>query len=712
MSSTFRRLCGASARHVLSAATLLALAACGGGSDTPTPPSNTVALAAADTYTVGWNASAALGVTDNDTTSGGTATVTIDTAPKNGSTVVSGTKVSYTPNAGFFGDDSFTYKLTVGSASQTATVKLTVEAALTLQGVVTDAPIANASVKASVGGKTFSTTADANGNYSVEIKSSQPAEFITLTASSDRTLPKVVLSSLVGEAGTLAAKAKGGKVSADQSPSLNITHLSAARAGLIMQAGTTPKSDAELAAATQAINAQVLLNSAAALQLVIDGGTPMPIGVADTQELLTSASVMTRFVDGLIANQYVDLSAARTRTRNDPALNSAPPTPDTNGAPLTLIYTYDDEAGTLPARVLTLRKDGTGTEISDQTRAITWKREDRAVAVTYLEPIRQTALEGDFISIGDNDIELEYDAELDIVGYKVSDLAANERGTVLASIQLRGNLVHLIQGSMPTGSVEVSGNDLLRRHASVAEFKAEDFPVGTKLAGVSAARDLKDVGFLPVSRQDVATFTSSTTLTLARTGQTGTWKIEQGRLRVTLPDASHLYTLLGKGPSGETRWLMQELNAEGVPQSALELGVIAAAPPTLGRAFWAQAFQSNIGAGISDTPITFTLRDDGRAAAGYWVENGVRAPYFRRYWRMLGDGRVEVSAATSSACVLYTPDGQPGPTACELQQQRFWQPVAKEGNTVWVLQQGPAVPGSGSAAEGRWVLVALTLRSN
>jgi phosphatidate phosphatase APP1 len=56
---------------------------------------------------------------------------------------------------------------------------------LTLEGTVTDEPIANAQVSATVAGQTFTTTADADGNYSldIEIEETDAANaFITLNA--------------------------------------------------------------------------------------------------------------------------------------------------------------------------------------------------------------------------------------------------------------------------------------------------------------------------------------------------------------------------------------------------------------------------------------------------------------------------------------------------------------------------------------------------
>lgn len=60
--------------------------------------------------------------------SGGTATsVAVASAPGNGTATVSGTSISYTPNAGYFGTDTFTYTATnAGGTSAPATVTITV----------------------------------------------------------------------------------------------------------------------------------------------------------------------------------------------------------------------------------------------------------------------------------------------------------------------------------------------------------------------------------------------------------------------------------------------------------------------------------------------------------------------------------------------------------------------------------------------------------
>ena len=181
---------------------------------------------------------------------------------------VDGTALVYTPNPGFFGDDGLKYRLVNTNADQVsvnsgAAVALKVEAALALQGVVSDGPIANAKVVATLGTQTFSTDADAQGRYSLPVRTSRPTDFLSLVATGVGVQSTVVLSSLVGEAAGLAAQAKDGQLSSDTSPALQVSHLTAAMTGLLAQAGPLPATDVALADAMQQLNTEDLLDAAA-----------------------------------------------------------------------------------------------------------------------------------------------------------------------------------------------------------------------------------------------------------------------------------------------------------------------------------------------------------------------------------------------------------------------------------------------------------------
>ncbi|SDD16819.1 Ig-like domain-containing protein [Aquimonas voraii] len=92
---------------------------------------NRAPLAVNDSATVDRDASAAsIAVLGNDSDpDGDTLTITTVSAPANGSATLSGSSVLYTPRAGFTGSDSFTYTISDGALTATATVDITVRIA-------------------------------------------------------------------------------------------------------------------------------------------------------------------------------------------------------------------------------------------------------------------------------------------------------------------------------------------------------------------------------------------------------------------------------------------------------------------------------------------------------------------------------------------------------------------------------------------------------
>jgi len=82
-----------------------------------------------DTYSVDAGVATELDVLANDSDpDGDTLTITAVTGAANGSTVLAGGVLTYTPNAGFTGDDTFTYTVSDGNDhSDTATVTVTVQ---------------------------------------------------------------------------------------------------------------------------------------------------------------------------------------------------------------------------------------------------------------------------------------------------------------------------------------------------------------------------------------------------------------------------------------------------------------------------------------------------------------------------------------------------------------------------------------------------------
>jgi len=92
---------------------------------------NRAPLAVNDSLTVNRDAAAtAISVLANDSDPDGDAlTITQVSMPANGSAVISGSRLNYTPRAGYVGGDTFTYTISDGTLTATATVQVTVRIA-------------------------------------------------------------------------------------------------------------------------------------------------------------------------------------------------------------------------------------------------------------------------------------------------------------------------------------------------------------------------------------------------------------------------------------------------------------------------------------------------------------------------------------------------------------------------------------------------------
>ena len=668
-------------------AVAMTLAAC---SDNPPE----VAIATADTFAVSWNSGSALDVLSNDTVSLGNVKVAVATAPSHGVVTEKDGTLVYTPAPGYFGSDEFSYKLGGDSASSIATVSLVVQAQFALQGVVTDGPIANARVQARVGSQTFSADADAAGRYSVPVKSSQPGDFVTISASGVGSQSAVVLTSLVGEVAGLASQVVDGKLTAEQVPALQVTHLSAAQAGLMAQRGITPAGNAELAAAAQQLDGNAVLYAAALVRLVVDGGVALPEGVASTRDLLQSALALAGFEAARRAADKAQLEAAWSAMLEDPALMRAPAVPAAGAAPLVLRYANGVGGSTFPVPRLTLRADGSATVVSDTSRPAHWRVEGAALRVTYDTPVVVSGLVNDPRGSGE-----QYAAEFVKTELQFSDLGASSGRYALASMTQVGYTRTLAGPS--AGRVDSVDRTLLRRYeSSAAPLRAEDFPVGARIAGLQSERS-PESGVLR-SRQDVLLITGSGTGLMERTGATVTWRITDGALLVDIGTQAYRYLSLGVGVLGEARWAVEQLDAAGEVSSHREVMAVRATAVGLSASEWSKPWLGNLNA-ASGQQVVYRLQADGR-----WGVNssnrGEPLPLVTatRFWRQLPDGRLEL-VSTVGNCDPFV-----GVPTCRISFQRFWTPVARSGRTVWLIEHLIGNPASTTPETQDIRFVALT----
>ena len=673
------------------------------------PPAQAMAAATADSYTLDWNAAKTLAVLDNDVSTGGNAQLSIVEAPKNGSISVEGKTLVYTPKPGFFGADSLRYRLAVsaadaGNAAQSeAAVTLSVEASLTLAGVVSDGPIAGAKVVASLGDQApVSVNADALGAYSLTLKTAKPGAFLTLTAFGIGTQSQVVLSSLVGEMSGLASNAVAGKLDSATAPALRINHLSTAMTGLLSQAnpdGKPPSSDMALAELAQKVGVEAMLDAAALIKLVVDHGVALPTGVSNTLLLVGKAGELGAFAAQQRKDNGPQFDLTRSALLGDAQLQSAPPVPVPGGGKsITLLYAQGLGGAAATAFSFELRPDGSAELVSDEVRPATWVRDGAQVKLTLSQPRIVEDFSEDVGPDGN-----QWKVQSVTTGYVLSDIGAANAAFATGTVKEEGYTLELGGPKMGIKQSYEGFGSALRRYdpAKLAAFKAEDFTVGMRWAGPYASHP-SGLGRSLVGKQDVLNITGADTAQMERGPVAGKWRLVDGALELSLPDCNYRYRRLGLGPLGEERWLMEQ-RVDGKLLALLEIMAVKAGVVELNASALARNWDNNlIAASGVQGQFSWSLRDDGMMGFTSFFSAGTN---YDRFWDLLSDGRVYARTGRNAVGARCKPSALE-PT-CKMGLQRYWRFVAQQDKTLYVIEQGP-FSGNQSEASMGYRFIALT----
>jgi hypothetical protein len=640
----------------LAPAWLLALAACGGSDD---PPAPTLA-AADDSVTAPWNAPVTVDVLANDMASAGAKALTAVTTPAHGSAAIVAGKLVYTPAAGFFGSDTVRYTARAGDGGATAQadVNITVQAALTLSGIVSDAPLAGAAVSVKVGtgssASTATATADAAGLYSVPVVTANPAAFVRIEARGAGAASAVRLVSLAGDAASLAALADGaGKVAHTQADGLTVSHFSTAGAAL-MSAGSAgePATSAALAAARAKLDSAALLDRATLIYLVAHGAAALPAGIADTWSLVLNAAATAVMIE---ANRADDVfSQAR-----DAALQQAPPLPLPlpTTAPRTSIA-YVDIGGSAGATQLTLDPAGTAQVVDGEgERAATWTALDGVLRVVFSAPV-----------VTDGGV----DAEIDPVTGQQEPISFSRTGFVLRMAAPSLARVTPLQtqtwlgGSRLGETLVVSGPDdtgsldgLVADPETAAALAPDTIAVGTRLAGIDVRQaDTPD----SLRNSDVLLMTAVGVGRAERLGVVYAVSLNGARLRLAGNDGStrDYQRLRVNADTGIEHWAITEVAAAG--SRKITSGVMVAVPPSFSVdvAAMARVWRWDIPESSFRQPVDFELRADG---------SGLFFGSTALTWSLGGDGHVRIVRMAGTSTANYD-----------------WIPLKRVGNRLFVLR--------------------------
>lgn len=660
----------AAGRHFIAVVAAF-LAACGGGGEA-LPPA-VVVTAVPDDSTLDWNTTATVDVLANDVASrGGLTLVTVGSAA-HGQAAVSQGRVSYTPSAGFYGADAvdYTVRSDDGSVTVTGTLRLTVQARLQVQGVVSDDPVAGAQLSATVGSASTTAVAGADGAYSVVLRSSDPSAFVTIEAAGVGSQSAIRLKSQIGDWSSLVSKADAsGLVRASQVPSLNVTHLTTAAAVLTERiAGTAVTSGEVLARATAGIASEDLIRRAAPIRLVAAGAAPLPAGISDTLALLRDGTAF----DAFVKSYAVDAPDRMPWLEAEAGVTSS--LPSTSGSALavaadqTIAYFSSDDVTLL----VQYRPGGTATvwayDLASRSTTLrteaTWTQSTEAVSLVLTTPMTQEVYENDPMGLPTR-------GELRVEGLRLKQHLGDVHAGA-ASLSLVGSAV-FVEGDFVGQAIDTLtdanfGSRPYRLMTSVdvgrrMQIAASELSTGSRLAGVLTSAALQGTAFPGDGSLDILKITGVGVGVLEETGSAVTWSLAGDWLTVVHGAQQVRYARLSRDDStGEEHWLAI-LRDGGVDTAVHHLRVLVAdqSPAFTAETVQRAWFLSLAYRVAQPKYLHITVYADGTVhrvgpTLGTWVLDS--------------SGRIDMSTPIFGTSV----------------QTRRWTPVKRVGDHQWVLQR-------------------------
>jgi hypothetical protein len=203
---------------------------------------------------------------------------------------------------------------------------------LIIEGLITDSVIKNSIVNVAIGDRQIQLNADENGYYSTAIKidDDETDSMITITGVGIEDQSNAGLVSILGSAKDLLAQAgNDGVLNANKNFDVNVTHVTSAKFGLMMQENDGQIIDRSevLAELSAKIDFNQVMTIANAIKLTIDYSSELsvglPNGMTNTLDLIEDIPVALAYAKTLSANTQL-YNNAYNATLNDPNIIRAP----------------------------------------------------------------------------------------------------------------------------------------------------------------------------------------------------------------------------------------------------------------------------------------------------------------------------------------------------------------------------------------------------
>jgi hypothetical protein len=666
----------------------MALGACGGsGGGTEEPES---VRTTADSATAQRGQALVVDVLANDSTSrnGALTLARISEAPAGGQAVIEANRIRYTPNPDHLGVDRLRYVARAASGAE-ATGELTIstEARVVLRGTVIDSPIANATVTLTAGGRSYTATADAQGQYELEAVLQQLGEMLRLEALGVGAQSQVRLSSLVGDAASVLAATgtSGSELDEAAFSTLRVTHVSTAQEVLVREAagGELPATQAALETARAGLDPVQLINLAATVRLVVDGGLALPAGVPDTLALVSTPAVRETFQ----AANAAALGVMAAQVAGDPAVGLAAFSPLAPGADsATKIYFFGRGGVGQTAYRVVYRADGTadvtGASSQEGTRGARWSLDDGELTLRFDPPWTSQTISFPFNPATGRQEQATDESRLHALHIRV---VSGNRDAAL--VQLAQTSSFLRNGAV-LRPIERGAPFVYQQRALSAldtPLRAEDFAPGSRWAGLGFVPAGVPAGsfFLFAGMHDLMAFEAEGVARQIITGERSSWQVNDGVLELRQASGARLlYRRLQRVGGAEERWLVEFVPADGGPVRLTERLVVRQDPALVFdtasvTGLWLS--QINLLTFEGNTRFFVRLQADGVVAQVLSNYNSANTTWQitetpAGNWTLLPDGSMRALRVTAN------------PGSAPTQNLRDWIPLAREGNKLMVLE--------------------------
>jgi hypothetical protein len=249
--------------------------------------------------------------------------------PKSGTVKIFDNKIIYTPELNVATTETITYEVSDGELTAEGNVEVTVNHTMTLSGLITDSPIANALVSITIGDEVFEAEADARGNYSLPVIINDMSALIVIRAKGNKNngQENVELISIVGSSNNLLTLIDDERQLTNHKSNItNVTHISTATYLLVKERSENGEvsTEEEFNKLVGDITAEELIETAGFIKLLVDNTSfVIPEGktvlsLFETRDIegkvLTTSSVIDAY---LVISEFTDENGGAIKVFED-----------------------------------------------------------------------------------------------------------------------------------------------------------------------------------------------------------------------------------------------------------------------------------------------------------------------------------------------------------------------------------------------------------